>query len=133
MKLLLDTHAILWFWWDDPRLGSQAREDIVNASNQKLVSIATPWEVAIKVSLKKLDLGGPFPGFFREYMQRSFLEWLPLEDRHFDILVSLPFHHRDPFDRLLIAQAIAEDVPIVSSEKVFDSYGVRRIWQERLS
>jgi PIN domain nuclease of toxin-antitoxin system len=97
MKLLLDTHTILWFWWDDPRLGAKAREAIENAGNQKLVSIAAPWEVAIKVSLKKLDLGGPF-------------------------------HHRDPFDRLLIAQGLAEDMPIVSRETVFDLYGVHRIW-----
>jgi PIN domain nuclease of toxin-antitoxin system len=60
---------------------------------------------------------------------RSFFEWLPLEDNHFDVLVSLPFHHRDPFDRLMIAQAIAEDLPIVSGERVFNSYGVRRIWE----
>ncbi|MFM7136684.1 MAG: type II toxin-antitoxin system VapC family toxin [Planctomycetota bacterium] len=128
MKLLLDTHAILWFWWDDPQLGSQAREAITKAGNQKMVSIATPWEVAIKVSLKKLDLGGPFPGFFRQSMQRSFFEWLPLEDRHFEVLVALPFHHRDPFDRLLIAQALADDIPIVSREAIFDAYGVRRVW-----
>jgi len=128
MRLLLDTHTILWFWWDDPRLGAKAREAIVNAGNQKLVSIAAPWEVAIKVSLKKLDLGGPVPGFFRQYMQRSFFEWLPLKDHHFEVLASLPFHHRDPFDRLLIAQGLSEDMPIVSRETVFDSYGVQRIW-----
>lgn len=129
MRLLLDTHTILWFWWDDPQLGSEAREAIENAGNQKLVSIAAPWEVAIKVSLKKLDLGGPFPGFFRKSMQRSFFEWLPLKDHHFEVLASLPFHHRDPFDRLLIAQSMAEDIPIVSRETVFNMYGVQRIWE----
>jgi len=128
MRLLLDTHTILWFWWDDPQLGSKAREAIENAGNQKLVSLAAPWEVAIKVSLKKLDLGGPFPGFFRQSMQRSFFEWLPLKDHHFEVLASLLFHHRDPFDRLLIAQSLAEDMPIVSRETVFDTYGVQRIW-----
>jgi PIN domain nuclease of toxin-antitoxin system len=128
MRLLLDTHTILWFWWDDPQLSAKARDFIANAGNQKLVSIAAPWEVAIKVSLKKLDLGGPFQGFFRQSMQRSFFEWLPLQDRHFDVLASLPFHHRDPFDRLLIAQSLAEDMPIVSRETVFDHYGVQRIW-----
>jgi PIN domain nuclease of toxin-antitoxin system len=128
MRLLLDTHTILWFWWDDPQLGSKAREAIENAGNPEMVSLAAPWEVAIKVSLKKLDLGGPFPGFFRQSMQRSFFEWLPLKDHHFEVLASLPFHHRDPFDRLLIAQSLAEGMPIVSRETVFDMYGVQRIW-----
>ncbi|HKD38438.1 MAG TPA: type II toxin-antitoxin system VapC family toxin, partial [Pirellulales bacterium] len=94
----------------------------------KLVSLASPWEVAIKVSLKKLDLGGDFRGFFPQHMLRTYFEWLPVKDDHLTALSSLPFHHRDPFDRFLIAQALVDGIPIVSSDTAFDDYGVKRIW-----
>ncbi len=128
MKLLLDTHAVLWFWWDDARLAEHARRLIADASNEKLVSLATPWEVAIKVSLGKLDVGEPFTGFFPTFMSRSSFEWLPMRQQHFDQVVTLPFHHRDPFDRMLVSQALCEDISLVSRERVFDAYGVRRVW-----
>lgn len=128
MKLLLDTHTVLWFWWDDPQLSVTAKTVISDPDNQKFVSLATPWEVAIKVSLKKLDIGGPYTGFFRQHMLRTYFEWLPLRDNHFDNLIALPFHHRDPFDRLLVAQALSEGLPIVGADAVFDAYGVTRIW-----
>lgn len=128
MKLLLDTHAVLWFWWDDARLAEHARRLIADASNEKLVSLATPWEVAIKVSLGKLDVGEPFTGFFPTFMSRSSFEWLPMRQQHFDQVVTLPFHHRDPFDRMLVSQALCEDISLVSRERVFDAYGVRRLW-----
>jgi PIN domain nuclease of toxin-antitoxin system len=101
---------------------------ICDPANQKLVSPATPWEVAIKVSLKKLDIGGPYLGFFPQQMLRAFFEWLPITDEHFAALTSLPFHHRDPFDRMLIAQAAVENIPIVSGDAVFDQYGAKRHW-----
>ena len=128
MKLLLDTHAVLWFWWDDARLAEHARRLIADASNEKLVSLATPWEVATKVSLGKLDVGEPFTGFFPTFMSRSSFEWLPMRQQHFDQVVTLPFHHRDPFDRMLVSQALCEDISLVSRERVFDAYGVRRVW-----
>jgi PIN domain nuclease of toxin-antitoxin system len=130
MRLLLDTHAVLWFWWDDPRLSARARAAIADPANEKFVSIATPWEVAIKVSLGKLDIGGPYAGFFREFMPRSAFEWMPLDDRHFERLTDLPFLHRDPFDRLLVSQALVEGIALVSREQVFDAYGVERIWRD---
>jgi PIN domain nuclease of toxin-antitoxin system len=127
-SLLLDTHAILWFWWDDPRLSARAKALICDPANQKLVSMATPWEVAIKVSLKKLDIGGPFRGFFHQHMVRTFFEWLHVTDDHLSLVSCLPFHHKDPFDRLLIAQALTEGIPLVSADGSFDPYGVTRLW-----
>ena len=127
-SVLLDTHAALWFWWDDPRLSATAKAVICDPQTRKLVSLVTPWEVAVKVSLNKLDIGGPYPGFFTQQMARSYFEWLVPTEAHFNALVALPFHHRHPFDRLLIAQAQSEAVPIISGDGVFDSYGVDRIW-----
>jgi PIN domain nuclease of toxin-antitoxin system len=128
MTLLLDTHAVLWFWWADPQLSGTASAAISDPGNRKLVSPATPWEVAIKVSLKKLDLGGPYRGFFPQHMLRNNFEWLPITDDHLAGVVNLPFHHRDPFDRLPAAQALAEAIPLVSADATFDAYGVPRIW-----
>ena len=128
MTLLLDTHTVLWFWWNDPQLSADALAHICDPANRKLVSPATPWEVAIKVSIKKLDIGGPYRGFFPQHMLRNNFEWLPVTDDHLAALVDLAFHHRDPFDRLIIAQAIVEDIPIVSADPAFAAYPVRRIW-----
>jgi PIN domain nuclease of toxin-antitoxin system len=126
--LLLDTHAVLWFWWNDPQRSATALNLICDPANRKLVSPATPWEVAIKVSLNKLDIGGPYQGCFPQHMLRNNFEWLKVTDSHFSSLAVLPFHHRDPFDRLLIAQATHDNVPIVSADAVFDAYPVRRLW-----
>ncbi len=82
MTLLLDTQVVLWFWWADPKLSAAALALITDPANRKLVSVATPWEVAIKVSLKKLDLGAPYPGFFPQHMLRNNFEWLPMTDAH---------------------------------------------------
>lgn len=128
MTILLDTHTVLWLWWNDARLSQTALTHICDPGNRKLVSTATPWEVAIKVGLEKLDIGGPFPGFFPQHMLRNNFEWLPATDDHYAALVSLPTHHKDPFDRLLIAQALAEGVPVVSADAAFDPYPVQRLW-----
>lgn len=126
MTLLLDTQTVLWFWWNDPQLNATAVQLICDPA--KVVSPATPWEVAIKVSLKKLDIGGPYQGFFPQHMLRNNFEWLPVTDDHLSALVALPFHHKDPFDRLIIAQAVVEQMPLVSSDAQFDAYPVRRLW-----
>lgn len=128
MTLLLDTHVAPWFWRADPRLSAAALALITDPANRKVVSAATPWEVAIKVSLNELDPGAPYLGFFPQHMLRNNFEWLPTTDAHFASLTALPFHHRDPFDRLLAAQAWQEDVPLVSADAVFDQYPVRRLW-----
>lgn len=128
MNLLLDTHTFLWFWWDAPQLSERAKDEICDASNGKLISTASCWEVAIKVSLRKLDIGGPYRGFIRQHMIRNNFELLQINDEHLSALVDLPFHHRDPFDRMLIAQAFREGIPIVSGDGQFDAYPVDRIW-----
>lgn len=126
--LLLDTHTVLWFWWDDPQLSPTAKTLICDPSNRKLVSMASPWEVAIKVSRKKLDIGGPYPGFFDQHMLRTYFEWLPIATKHLNFVADLPFHHNDPFDRLIIAQAISESLPVVTGDVQFDLYGITRLW-----
>jgi PIN domain nuclease of toxin-antitoxin system len=128
MTLLLDTHTVLWFWWNDPQLSAEAMMLICDPTNRKLVSPASAWEVAIKVSLKKLDIGGPYRGFFPHHMLRNNFEWLTITDDHLAGVVALPFHHKDPFDRLLIAQAMAEGIPLVSADAAFDPYGITRLW-----
>ena len=128
MTLLLDTHSFLWFWWDDPQLSETAKQAICDATNRKLISTVSCWEIAIKVSLKKLDLGVPYRGFIHEHMVRNNFELLQITDEHLAMLVALPFHHKDPFDRLLIAQALYEQIPIVSIDPQLDAYSVTRIW-----
>jgi PIN domain nuclease of toxin-antitoxin system len=128
MTYLLDTHSVLWFWFDVPNLSPVAKSLIASGGNRRLISPATPWEVAIKVSTKKLLLGSPFLGFFPRHVAQTGFEWLPITDKHLGHVSSLTFHHRDPFDRLLIAQALVEGIPIVSCDPAFDAYGVVRIW-----
>ncbi len=128
MTLLLDTHCFLWFWWDDPQLSETAKQAICDPTNRKLISTASSWEIAIKVSLKKLDLGAPYRGFIHQHMVRNNFELLQITDEHLAGLVELPFHHKDPFDRLLVAQSLYEQIPIVSADPQLDAYGINRIW-----
>jgi PIN domain nuclease of toxin-antitoxin system len=128
MTLLLDTHSFLWFWWDDPQLSETAKQAICDPTNRKLVSTASCWEIAIKVSLKKLDLGAPYRGFIHQHMVRNNFELLQITDEHMAGLVDLPFHHKDPFDRMLVAQSLSEQIPIVSADPQLDAYGLTRIW-----
>lgn len=128
MTLLLDTHTFLWFWWADPQLSAKAMAAICDPSNCKLISPASAWEIAIKVSRKKLDLGAPYRGYMQLHMMRNNFETLPIIDEHIAGLVGMPFHHKDPFDRMLISQANYENIPIVSADVQLDSYGITRLW-----
>jgi PIN domain nuclease of toxin-antitoxin system len=127
-SLLLDTHTVLWFFWDDPQLSASAKALIENAANRKLVSIATCWEIAIKVGVGKLDLGEPSRSFLPREIARNNFELLPISLDHATMVEGLVLHHRDPFDRLLIAQAMTESISLVSADAVFDEYGVSRLW-----
>lgn len=127
-SLLLDTHALLWFVWDDPQLSSTDRAQIETATHRKLISIASCWEIAIKAGLGKLDLGEPSRSFLTREIAVNNFELLPISLEHAAGVEALPLHHRDPFDRLLIAQAIADKLPVVSADTVIDPYGVTRIW-----
>ena len=128
MKLLLDAHALIWAVDDPSRLGTQAAAALRDPNNDLLVSAGTIWELAIKVGLGKLTLSLPY----RQWMTKAITDLgaavLPITIEYADTQASLPNHHRDPFDRLLVAQAQVENVPIVSSDVVFDDYGVTRLW-----
>lgn len=128
MRMLLDTHTFLWFVLGDPRLTANAKASIEELGNEKLVSPASYWEIAIKISLGKYTLSQPY----EEFMERGIIEngfvVLPIELKHTAVLTTLPFHHRDPFDRLIIAQAMVEGIAVVSGDTAFDAYSVTRLW-----
>ncbi len=128
MNLLLDTHALLWFLNDDPLLSATAKALIEDPSNHKLVSVASCWEIAIKAGLGKLDLGEPASTFLPRELAHNHFDLLTIELRHATFVESLPSYHRDPFDRLLVAQAMIEGIPIVGVDSALDPYGVRRLW-----
>ncbi len=128
MKLLLDTHALLWFLLEDAKLSSNARSLIADPANDPLVSPASYWEIAIKISLDKYTLAEDFVEFMESQLAENDLTVLPITVAHAAVVARLPFHHRDPFDRLLIAQAMVESVPVLSSDRAFDLYPVARMW-----
>ncbi len=128
MKLLLDTHAFLWFIGGDLRLSQDARVLIEDSGNDVFLSIASMWEMAIKISLGKLQLAQPFEVLVPQQLALNKIETLGIKVEHVAIVATLPFHHRDPFDRLLIAQSQAEQMPLVSNEVVFDNYAIKRLW-----
>jgi PIN domain nuclease of toxin-antitoxin system len=128
MKLLLDTHAFLWFVLNDRQLSAIASNLIAHPANDVLISAASYWEIAIKISLGKYHLPGSFEAWMQHQIQVNEFEILPITISHAALLSTLPFHHKDPFDRLLIAQALVENLSIISMDKVLDMYSVVRRW-----
>ena len=128
MRILLDTHAMYWYIEGDPQLSTTARTLIQDASNDVLISPASYWEIAIKVSLEKWQLNRPYEDFIDIGLKHYGFLILPILPDHTARLIGMPFHHKDPFDRLLIAQALAEEIPIISADKQFDAYRIKRIW-----
>jgi PIN domain nuclease of toxin-antitoxin system len=128
MNLLLDTHALIWFQTDDSRLSESLMADIENEGNRIHVSIASLWEISVKYSLNKLQLKKNLPDFIFE-IESSAIEILPITTKHLLQLTSLHYHHRDPFDRLIIAQALIENYAVVTQDKVFSAYDVNVIWR----
>lgn len=128
MRLLLDTHAFLWFVLNDSRLSTDAKSLIADPANDIQVSPATYWEIAIKISLNKYSLIDPLDSFMEQQLAANQFHILAIEPRHVGPLVNLPFHHRDPFDRLIIAQAMVENIAVISADKVFDDYSIKRLW-----
>jgi len=128
MRLLLDTHAFLWWVQDARELSRKARAAIAAPDNECLLSLASCWEMAIKISLGKLKLPGSIERFIPEQLTANGFRQLEIGFRHIARVASLPFHHRDPFDRLLAAQALEGGLTVVSADAVFRKYGVRRIW-----
>ncbi len=128
MRLLLDTHVLLWFRAGRPEVDGAARSPIADPANTILVSLASYWEIAIKIGARKYVLNEPYEDFMRRAIEGNNMAVLAIEPRHTAGLISLPHHHRDPFDRLLIAQATRKNIPIVSADATFDEYGVPRLW-----
>jgi PIN domain nuclease of toxin-antitoxin system len=128
VKLLLDTHAFLWFIGGEAALSSTARRMIEDEGNQSAVNIASIWEIAIKNSLGKLPLAEPFERFIPGQLERNGFEVLELNVKQTAKLSLLPFHHRDPFDRMLVAQCLVENLPLISSDEALDAYGIERLW-----
>ena len=128
MRVLLDTHAFLWFVLGDPQLSSTARSHIEDPGNEKLVSPASYWEIAIKISVQKYALSQPYEAFMQQGIADNGFLILPIVPQHTAVLTTLPFYHRDPFDRLIIAQAMVEQVPVISGDAAFAAYPVTRIW-----
>jgi PIN domain nuclease of toxin-antitoxin system len=128
VKFLLDSHTLLWFLLNDTQLSENAKSIIADSSNNIFISPASYWEIAIKISLGKYLLDQPFADFFEQELIKNEFSIIPITIQHAEVVCSLPFHHRDPFDRLLIAQAIAENIPVLSNDKAFDKYPVTRLW-----
>jgi PIN domain nuclease of toxin-antitoxin system len=128
MRFLLDTHAFLWFVRNDSQLSQKALQLIVEPAHDILISPASYWEIAIKVSLGKYQIPGSFQVWMEQQIAANAFQILPITIAHAATVTTLPFHHRDPFDRLLIAQALTEQIAIISADRVFDSYFVLREW-----
>lgn len=128
MRLLLDTHAFFWWIGDDPALSRKARSTIAEPENECLLSVVSCWEIAVKASLGKLRLPAPVGRFIPEQLAANAFGLQDILLRHAARVADLPFHHRDPFDRFLAAQALEENLAIVSADRVFSRYGVIRIW-----
>ncbi|MDM8532729.1 type II toxin-antitoxin system VapC family toxin [Anaerolineales bacterium HSG25] len=128
MKLLLDTHALIWFIKGDRRLSATARTLIETPENQRLVSTATLWEIAIKMSIGKLEMNVSFDQLIPSQLVSNDMTILPITVPHLKKLVELPFHHRDPFDRLLIAQSVVETIPLISRDSHFETYDIQCLW-----
>jgi PIN domain nuclease of toxin-antitoxin system len=128
LRTLLDTHALLWFLEEDTRLSKISREVISSEDVLPLISLVSIWEMAIKLSSGKLILNFSIETLLKEIFPENKLVLLHIESSHVAQIVNLPLHHRDPFDRMLIAQAMVEDMPIISADGRFDAYAVTRIW-----
>ncbi|MBX7243355.1 MAG: type II toxin-antitoxin system VapC family toxin [Bacteroidia bacterium] len=131
MRLLLDTHTFLWYYSGSPELSEYARECIDNPKNEFWVSIASIWGIAIKNSIGKLDLDKSFDDFCKDVVEKGFT-FLPIDMAHIMKSAKLPFHNRDPFDRIIVAQAISENLDFVTRDGVMESYleneVVKKIW-----
>ena len=128
MNVLLDTHTFWWLIHDDPQLSAKAREIIANPSNSILCSDITAWEIAIKASLERMSVPEAVDSWFMRHIKASGLTHAPIGLQAIARVRDLPWHHKDPFDRLLTATALRDNLTLLSRDEVFDRYGVNRIW-----
>ncbi|MFM6060543.1 MAG: type II toxin-antitoxin system VapC family toxin [Microcystis aeruginosa] len=128
MKLMLDTHTFLWFIEGNMNLSDNARQLIENKENQRFLSVASLWEMSIKVSIKKLKLALSFPDLVEQEIYGNNIRLLEILPTHLDVLARLPFYHKDPFDRLIISQSIVEEITVVTKDTAFETYPVKLLW-----
>lgn len=127
MRQLLDTHVFIWYMRGDPSLSQGARDLIEAPEAENLVSVASLWEIAIKTSLGKIEIGKPFAQIQEDLDNNGFLT-LGLQFEHLNQVSNLPFIHRDPFDRLLIAQAMIEKIPLITADEIIPQYPLQTHW-----
>ena len=127
-KVELDTHAFLWTAVGSSQLSVNATNLFLESQNELYLSIASVWEIAIKCSLGKLTFYKPIESYILDLLQENAIQLLNIDFRHVTRVTTLPFHHRDPFDRLLISQAIEEKIALLSCNGAFDAYGIERLW-----
>lgn len=128
MKLLLDTHTLLWLLTGSADFSRKAREAVADTGNEKLLSVGSLWEITIKVSKERLEFDRPLADFLTWVQTHPQIQMLPIRPPHLLWLATLPHHHRDPFDRLIVAQALSEECTLVSRDTQLDAYGVSRLW-----
>ncbi len=128
MRYLLDTHTLIWFIGGDFQLSSTARSLIDDERNELFFSVANLWEMAIKSSIGKLQLSQPFDELFPAQLESNSIEILPVTVVHLKTVCNLPFYHRDPFDRLMAAQALVERLPVISVDSLLEKYAIERVW-----
>jgi PIN domain nuclease of toxin-antitoxin system len=127
-RFLLDTHSFLWFIGGDRRLSEEARATIADLNNDIVLSVASLWEIAIIINIGKVKLPHPFGELIPEQLRQEAVAVLPIEMPHLTQYTALPLHHRDPFDRLIIAQAQIEAMPIIGADESFQRYDVDLLW-----
>jgi PIN domain nuclease of toxin-antitoxin system len=128
MRVLLDTHTLIWFFQGDKRFNDNMRLLIEDQNNEKLISIVSVWEMSIKQSIGKLSFSLPIKTFIEQQIEFEDFNLLNLNLDHIHVITILPLQHRDPFDRILIAQAMVEQIPIISADTAFDAYSITRFW-----
>jgi PIN domain nuclease of toxin-antitoxin system len=128
VKVLIDTQALLWILTDSGKLSPTATAAYRNPENELYVSAASLWELGIKISLGKLVLQSDWPATITNELERNGIRWLPIEMAHCLTVATLPFHHRDPFGRLLVAQALHEEMALLTADTTLPIYGVKILW-----
>ena len=127
MRILLDTHIFLWFISGDSKLDGYSRELIENPDNGRFLSVASIWEITIKSSLGRLEVQMPISALVRDHVWTNAIELLAIAPEHLDVLHGLPYHHKDPFDRIIIAQAVYEEMGLLAKDSAFGDYDVRLV------
>jgi PIN domain nuclease of toxin-antitoxin system len=127
MRYLIDTHIFLWYATGDNRLSPTAK-DLIESYQVRFFSLASIWEMAIKSSIGKLDFQKPFEQFVKQQMSLNDFKLLNISEEHIYTVEQLPQHHKDPFDRLIAAQCMVENIPLISADEIFDSYPIQRIF-----